>query len=159
MLKKWHKVNVRADKVAVFCALLFDLCGCKTRYITTEVPVTIHDSVRVVQTERVTDTIWYSNIVNVIDTMWLDTSTVATIGMPVLHHDRTTSVTNNRQERSNKTIADTVYMEREKPVPYKVEVPITKPLNRWQKVMIWIGSIALALLGLGALWRIKRMIN
>ena len=134
------------------------LCGCSPRVVTQEVPVMIHDSVRVVQTERVTDTIRETNTISLIDTMWLDTSTVATLGMPVLHHARTTSVASDRNERSTNTSADTICVYRDKPVPYKVEVPVVRPLTWWQRVLMWLGGV----LGIGivtmvawAMWRVR----
>lgn len=127
--------------VAVLCLLW--LAGCSPRVVTQEVPVMIHDSVRVVQTERVTDTIWQSSVVNIIDTMWLDTSTVATLGMPILHHDRTTNVSSDKQEKRSKETADTVYIEKEKPVIVtNTEIKEVNKLYWWQTMLMWLGVVA-----------------
>lgn len=144
--------------VAVLC-LLISLTGCKTRYVTQEVPVMIHDSVRVVQTERVTDTIRETNTISLIDTMWLDTSTVPTLGMPILHHDRTTNVSSDKQEKSHKETADTVYIEKEKPVIVtNTEIKEVNKLYWWQTVLMWLGGalgIGIAAMVAWAIWRVR----
>lgn len=133
MVKKPQKVNTlhRAliDVGEVIVAILIGLVicamfgGCKTRYITQEVPVVIHDSIRVIQNERITDTIRETNTISLIDTMWLDTSTIATLGMPTLHHDRTTNVSSNKKEISSRATSNMVHIEKEKPaVVTKTEV-------------------------------------
>lgn len=142
---------------ALLClALSLLMSGCKTRYITQEVPVVVHDSIRVIQNERITDTIRETNTISLIDTMWLDTSTIATLGMPTLHHDRTTNVSSNKQEISSRATSNMVHIEKEKPaVVTKTEVKEVNRLHWWQKALMWLGVVAGLLGGAWVLWRIK----
>lgn len=125
--------------------MLVALTGCKTRYITTEVPVVVHDSIKVAKVELRTDTLWEKSEVRITDTLWLDTSTVATLGMPVLHHDRATEKTTDKGKSSSSSKADTVYIYIEKPVPVTKTniVEVEKPLTRWEKAKQDVGGMAI----------------
>ena len=118
-----------------------------------EKPVVVHDSIRVSSIEHRTDTLWQNTEVRITDTLWLDTSTVATLGMPVLHHERATEKTNDKGQSSTSSKADTVYVYVEKPVPVTKTVEVEKPLTKWQKAKMdmggmAIGAVAIALIGL-----------
>lgn len=125
------------------------LGGCSPRIVTKEVPVTVHDSVRVVSVEQRVDTLWQFSAERIMDTLWLDTSTVASLGMPTIRHDRLTERTTDKGKVRVVSSTDTIYIEREVPVPVKETV--VQEVNRlrwWQKVLMWAGGIAL--LGCGA---------
>lgn len=120
------------------------LGGCSPRIVTKEVPVTVHDSVRVVSVEQRVDTIWQFNAERIMDTLWLDTSTVASLGIPTIRHDRLTERTTDKGKVRVVSSTDTIYVEREVPVPVKETV--VQEVNRlhwWQEVLCWAGGIAL----------------
>lgn len=132
--------------IATFIVIL--LFGCKTRRIVQEMPIEIHDTTyrSIIQTK--VDTLWKMDSISVIDTMWIDTSTIATLGMPVLHHNRTTSALSNQGKVSNTNRVDTFLQVKEIPkiVKQKEYIEVEKPLYWWQKVLMWIGSISLVIL-------------
>lgn len=43
----------------------------------------------------------------------------------------------------SRVVHDTTYISQDLPVPYKVEVEVEKELNWWQKLTMWLGSIAI----------------
>ena len=129
----------------IICCLLLTLCGCKTRYVTQELPVEIHDTIYKVSTHSKVDTLWRKDSISVIDTMWVDTSTIATLGMPTLHHNRTTIANSNQGKVSVQQRVDTVLRVKETPVTLtKVETKEANKLHWWQKVLMWIGCVAFA---------------
>lgn len=116
--------------------------GCKTRYI--EVAVPVHDSTKVVSVQTMQDTLWRYDTERIVDTMYIDTSTIATLGMPTLRHDRLAERTSDKGKVTAKQSADTVYIEREVPVPVKETV--VQEVNRlrwWQKVLMTAGIIGI----------------
>lgn len=118
--------------------------GCSPRVVTKEVPVTVHDSLRVVSVEQRVDTLWQFSAERIMDTLWLDTSTVASLGMPTIRHDRLTERTTDKGKVRVVSSTDTIYVEREVPVPVKETV--VQEVNRlrwWQEVLCWVGGIAL----------------
>ena len=119
------------------------LSGCSPRIVTKEVPVTIHDSVRVVSVEQRQDTLWQFSTERIMDTLWLDTSTVASLGMPTIRHDRTTERTTDKGKVRVVNTTDTIYIEREVPVPVVThEVKEVNVLHWWQKVFMWAGIVS-----------------
>ena len=132
------------------------LSGCSPRIVTKEVPVTVHDSVRVVSVEQRQDTIWRFSTERIMDTLWLDTSTIATLGMPTLHHDRVTERTSDKGKVRVVNTTDTIYVEREVPVPVVThEVKEVNVLHWWQKALMWAGGI----LGLLAAFKIYKAVR
>ena len=120
------------------------LGGCSPRVVTKEVPVTVHDSVRVVSVEQRVDTIWQFSAERIMDTLWLDTSTVASLGMPTIRHDRLTERTTDKGKVRVVSSTDTIYIEREVPVPVKETV--VQEVNRlhwWQKALMTAGIIGI----------------
>lgn len=120
------------------------LGGCSPRIVTKEVPVTVHDSVRVVSVEQRVDTIWQFSAERIMDTLWLDTSTVASLGMPTIRHDRLTERTTDKGKVRVVSSTDTIYIEREVPVPVKETV--VQEVNRlhwWQEVLMTVGIIGI----------------
>jgi len=131
--------------------------GCSPRVVTKEVPVTVHDSVRVVSVEQRVDTIWQFSAERIMDTLWLDTSTVASLGMPTIRHDRLTERTTDKGKVRVVSSTDTIYIEREVPVPVKETV--VQEVNRlrwWQEALCWAGGIGIAVTALLVAARIKR---
>ena len=133
------------------------LSGCSPRVVTREVPVPVHDSIQVVSVQERVDTLWRYDTERVVDTLWLDTSTIATLGMPTLHHDRITERTSDKGKASSVSSSDTVFVEREIPVP--ITTTEIKEVNRlwwWQKALMWMGGIALVL---GAAFKIYKAVR
>lgn len=120
------------------------LSGCSPRIVTKEVPVTVHDSVRVVSVEQRVDTMWQFDTERIMDTLWLDTSTVASLGMPTIRHDRTTERTTDKGKVRVVNTTDTIYVEREVPVPVVThEVKEVNVLRWWQKALMWAGIVGI----------------
>lgn len=120
--------------------------GCKTRYI--EVAVPVHDSTKVVSVQTMQDTLWRYDTERIVDTMYIDTSTIATLGMPTLRHDRLAERTSDKGKVRVVSSTDTIYVEREVPVPVKeTVVQEVNRLRRWQEVLMWAGGIALLVCG------------
>lgn len=116
--------------------------GCKTRYI--EVAVPVHDSTKVVSLQTMLDTLWRYDIERIVDTMYIDTSTIATLGMPTLRHDRLAERTSDKGKVRVVSSTDTIYVEREVPVPVKETV--VQEVNRlrwWQEVLMTVGIIGI----------------
>ena len=140
-LKNVLRVLVAIVLGMVVCWLLG---GCSPRIVTKEVPVTVHDSVRVVSVEQRVDTMWQFSSERIMDTLWLDTSTVASLGMPTIRHDRLTERTTDKGKVRVVSSTDTIYVEREVPVPVKETV--VQEVNRlhwWQKVLMTAGIIGI----------------
>ena len=116
--------------------------GCKTRYI--EVAVPVHDSTKVVSVQTMQDTLWRYDTERIVDTMYIDTSTIATLGMPTLRHDRLAERTSDKGKVTVKQSVDTIYIEREVPVPVVAhEVKEVNRLHWWQKVLMTVGIIGI----------------
>lgn len=141
--------------IATFIVIL--LFGCKTRRIVQEVPIEIHDTTyrSIIQTK--VDTLWKMDSVSIIDTMWIDTSTIATLGMPVLRHNRTTSALSSQGKVSNTNRVDTFLQVKEIPkiVKQKEYIEVEKPLYWWQKALMWIGGISLVILFAIFIYKLK----
>ena len=116
--------------------------GCKTRYI--EVAVPVHDSINVVSVQTMQDTLWRYDTERIVDTMYIDTTTIATLGMPTLRHNRLAERTTDKGKVRVVSSTDTIYIEREVPVPIKETV--VQEVNRlhwWQKVLMTAGIIGI----------------
>lgn len=151
--------NVMRVLVAIVLGMVvcWLLGGCSPRVVTKEVPVTVHDSVRVVSVEQRVDTIWQFSAERIKDTLWLDTSTVASLGMPTIRHDRLTERTTDKGKVRVVSSTDTIYVEREVPVPVKeMVVREVNKLHWWQKVLMWAGGIALLVCGGWVVLKAKR---
>lgn len=116
--------------------------GCKTRYI--EVAVPVHDSTKVVSVQTMQDTLWRYDTERIVDTMYIDTSTIATLGMPTLRHDRLAERTSDKGKVTVKQSVDTIYIEREVPVPVKeTVVQEVYRLHWWHEVLMTAGIIGI----------------
>ena len=124
----------RANKIVLLCAILCALCGCKTRYVTTEVPVVVeHTSVQ-----------HHTDIVR--DTLIMRDS--------VYHFVQGDTTIIERWHHSVKVervlVADTIRDTVPKVVTQRVtEVREVNVLHWWQRTLMWAGSLAIvALVGL-----------
>lgn len=143
----------KAFKITLSCAILCALCGCKTRYITTEVPVELHDTISVVKTVHNTGTIERVERIHTIDTMSIDTSTIATLGMPTLRHNRTTIIDNTLKQSHHADTTNTIERIIEKPVVVKkTEYVKTNVLHWWQSALMWLGMAAMLFVGIWLAW-------
>lgn len=136
--------NVMRVLVAIVLGMVvcWLLGGCKTRYI--EVAVPVHDSIKVVSSQTMVDTLWRYDTERIVDTMYIDTTTIATLGMPTLRHERATERTTDKGKVRVVSSTDTIYIEREVPVPIKETV--VQEVNRlhwWQKVLMTAGIIGI----------------
>lgn len=135
--------------LTIIGALLVCLCitllsGCKTRYITQEAPVIVHerDSIYKVNTLQVHDTLVYRD--------------------SVFHYVKGDTVLierwHNLQAINHVARVDTVYKDRNVEVPVEVHTTEVKEVNHlywWQKALMWIGGALLAFSG----WKIYRKIR
>lgn len=148
-IKKWIRDSIKFILyVLIVFWVLWLFSSCKTRYITQEVPIEVHDTTYKVSIQSKIDTLWRRDSISIIDTMWIDTSTIATLGMPTLHHNRTTSTNSDKGKVTIKLKVDTFTQVKEIPkiikqYEYK---EVEKPSNWWQKALMWIGGILIALL-------------
>ena len=136
--------------LAIIGALLICLCltllsGCKTRYITQEVPVVVHerDSIVKVQQVHTHDTLIYRD--------------------SVFHYMKGDTVLiekwHNLQAINHVARVDTVYKDRAVEVPVTVTRTELCEVNRlrwWQKLLMWCGGIAMILACAGAWWEFRR---
>ena len=149
--------NVLRVLVAIVLGMVvcWMLGGCKTRYI--EVAVPVHDSINVVSSQTMVDTLWRYDTERIVDTMYIDTTTIATLGMPTLRHDRLAERTTDKGKVRVVSSTDTIYVEREVPVPVKeMVVREVNKLHWWQKVLMWAGGIALLVCGGWVVLKAKR---
>lgn len=139
MLNKWHKTNVRADKIAVFCTLLSALCCCSPRVVTQEVPVMVEHTTTLTHTDIVRDTLVMRD--SVYHYVQGDTCIIER-----WHHVAAVS---------KMMVADTI----RDTVPQVVtvtrsEVREVNVVLWWQRVLMWLGGAAAAGGALVA-WRVR----
>lgn len=150
--------NVMRVLVAIVLGMVvcWLLGGCSPRVVTKEVPVTVHDSVRVVSVEQRVDTIWQFSAERIMDTLWLDTSTVASLGMPTIRHDRLTERTTDKGKVRVVSSTDTIYIEREVPVPVKEVVEVERKASLIERALMWAGGIGIAVTALLVAARLRQ---
>lgn len=118
--------------------------GCKTKYITTEVPVIVHER----------DSFYKVNTLQVHDTLMTRDS--------IYHYVKgdTTIIERWHQLQAINHIAriDTVTQTEYKEVPVTITktetVEVEKKLSWWQKLCILLGKIGLGILGIWGIWKI-----
>jgi hypothetical protein len=128
-MKKWLMMTV----VAVV------MCGCtKTEYITVE-RVT-HDTTYVAKHQR--------------DSIWLHDS------IRVSEKGDTIRIEKWHTKFVEREVHDTLYQAKSDtiPQPYPVTEYVEKPLGWWQKGLIWIGIIALMVMIVIVVWKLKRFL-
>lgn len=161
---RWYSCSSRKRKrntgqLCAVLAVLSLLASCRTRYVTQEVPVMVHDSIKVTSIVEHRDTLWRYDTEVIVDTMYIDTTTIATLGMPMLVKERGRYNTSERGRSSASQSVDTVYVEKEKPVFVKhTEVKEVNKMYWWQTVLIWIGASLLAILFLLLIYKLKKIL-
>jgi len=115
------------------------VCGCtKTDYITVE-RVT-HDTTYVAKHQR--------------DSIWLHDS------IRVSEKGDTIRIEKWHTKFVEREVHDTIYQAKSDtiPQPYQVTEYVEKPLGWWQKCLIWIGIIALMVVIVIVVWKLKRFL-
>ena len=118
--------------------------SCKTKYITTEVPVIVHER----------DSFYKVNTLQIHDTLMMRDS--------IYHYVKgdTTIIERWHQLQAINHIAriDTVTQTEYKEIPVTVTktetVEVEKKLSWWQKLCILLGKIGLGILGIWGIWKI-----
>ncbi len=116
----------------VICIAITILTGCKTRYITTEVPVVLHERDSVVQVQH-----YHTH-----DTLLMRDSVFTIVKGDTIRIERWHTL----QAVNHIARVDTLWRERavEKPVTItKTEVRETNRLYWWQKTLMWTGGALL----------------
>lgn len=124
--------------LTIIGALLVCLCitlltGCKTRYITQEVPVVVHER----------DSIYKVQQFHTRDTLIMRDSVTTYIKGDTVHYEKW----HYMQSVNNVARVDTVYKDRNVEVPVtvtKTEVREVNKLHWWQKLLMWCGAGLLA---------------
>ncbi len=115
--------------IAIVCVPILLLCSCKTRYVTTEVPVAVEHTTESVRVDIVRDTLIQRD--SVITLIMGDTTIIER-----WHHVA---------DVSRMIHTDTVVEYREKPVTVtKTEVREVNVLHWWQKCLMWAGALLMA---------------
>ena len=136
---KWRKV------IAIVCVLFLLLCSCRTKYVTTEVPVMVEHTTMQHTTDIVRDTLIMRD--SVYHYVQGDTTVI----------ERWHTL----QNVNNVVRVDTVREVRE--VPVTVRETVTKEVNVlrwWQKGLMWAGGIlmvALVVMGVVIARRISKI--
>lgn len=135
--------------LTIIGALLICLCitlltGCRTRYITTEVPVVLHerDSIVKVQQFHTHDTL-----------MVRDSIFTFVKGDTVLIEKWHTMQAINKVARVDTLVK---VEQKEVPVPYPKPYPVEKGLSWWQKMLMWLGAFAIGIGGGLLYWKFRR---
>ena len=116
-------------KILLLLPLLFALCGCKTKYITTEVPVVVEHTTHEKSTELRVDTVYHR-----------DSTIVVVMGDTLIERHYNT-IYKVREIAKTDTLRDTI--------PQVVTVTKTEikevPRQRgwWETLLLWCGGIAL----------------
>lgn len=136
--------------LTIIGALLVCLCitllsGCKTRYITQEVPVVVHER----------DSIYKVNTLQVHDTLVYRDSVFHMIKGDTVLIERW----HNLQAINHVARVDTAYKDRNVEVPVtvtKTEVREVNKLHWWQKALMWLGAFAIGIGGGWIWWKFRR---
>lgn len=121
------------------CLALSLLFGCKTKYITQEVPVVVHER----------DSIYKVQQFHTHDTLIMRDSVTTYIKGDTVHFEKWHYL----QAVNNVARVDTVYKDRNVEVPVtvtKTEVREVNKLHWWQQALMWMGGALLAFFG----WKI-----
>lgn len=153
---QYEKKNIGDARMAIFTiigALLICLCitllsGCKTRYITQEVPVIVHDKDSIVKVQQI----------HTHDTLRQRDSVVTImLGDTILIEKWHNTQIINHINRID-TLVQTQYIE--KPITVtKTEIKEVNKLHWWQSAFAWVGGVVLAVgAGIGG-WKLWRLIR
>lgn len=126
-------------KFFLIFTLLESLVGCRTVRVVEQVPVHIHDTLRLIQTLR--------------DSIYIDHF------REVTQKDDTIYITDSVSVIKYSLITDTAYRYIERPVPVvrTEQVEVKKPLSWWQKTLMytWVASLVI-LLAAAVTWWVRR---
>ena len=132
----------------VFCLMITLCSGCKTRYITQEVPVIVHDKDSIVKVQQI----------HTHDTLRQRDSVVTImLGDTILIEKWHNTQIINHINRID-TLVQTQYIE--KPITVtKTEIKEVNKLHWWQSAFAWVGCVVLAVgAGIGG-WKLWRLIR
>lgn len=128
----------------VILLLFAVVSSCKTKYVTTEVPVELHDTITAIKTVHSVDTIERVERIHIFDTMYIDTSTIATLGMPTLRHEREKLIDNTSKQSHHGDTTNIIERIIEKPVIVREKEYVeTNVLHWWQTALMWLGGVML----------------
>lgn len=126
-------------KFFLIFTLLESLVGCRTVRVVEQVPVHVHDTLRITQTLR--------------DSIYIDHF------REVTQKDDTIYITDSVSVIKYSLITDTAYRYIERPVPVvrTEQVEVKKPLSWWQKTLMYTGVASLViLLAAAVIWWVRR---
>ena len=116
----------------LLCLFITMLSGCKTRYITTEVPVVLHERDSIVSVQHI----------HTHDTLMVRDSIFTIVKGDTVLIERW----HNLQAINHVARVDTVYKDRAVEVPVTVTQTEIKEVNRlhwWQSALMWMGGALL----------------
>jgi hypothetical protein len=126
-------------KFFLIFTLLESLVGCRTVRVVEQVPVHVHDTLRLTQTLR--------------DSIYIDHF------REVTQKDDTIYITDSVSVIKYSLITDTAYRYIERPVPVvrTEQVEVKKPISWWQKTLMYTGVASLViLLAAAVIWWVRR---
>ena len=129
----------------LICLCITLLAGCRTRYITTEVPVVLHERDSIVKVQQ-----FHTH-----DTLMVRDSIFTIVKGDTVLIERW----HNLQAINHVARVDTVYKDREVEKPVQVKTTELREVNRlrwWQKALMWCGGIALIVGGCATWWKFRR---
>ena len=135
--------------LTIIAAMLICLCitllfGCRTRYITTEVPVVLHDRDSVVSVQHI----------HTHDTLMMRDSVFTLIKGDTIRIERWHTL----QAVNHIARIDTLWRERVVEQPVEVKTTEVKEVNRlrwWQKALMWCGVFAIGACGGLLYWKFR----
>lgn len=138
-------MKVRMSNVALFATIAMLAVGCKTKTVTVTVPKVRTDTLIITKAKR--DSIWLHDSIHVSEKTKGDTVFIEVEKW----HDKYIETRTH----------DTIYISNHDtiPMPYPVEVikEVEKELTWWQKVLMFAGSLMLAMLGFGLITLLLKM--
>lgn len=121
------------------------MSGCRTRYITQEIPVVLHDRDSVVSVQHI----------HTHDTLMMRDSVYHYVQGDTIRIERWHTL----QSVNHIARIDTLWRERIVEQPVQVTTTELREVNHlywWQKCLMWCGGIALLIGGAGAWWKFRR---
>ena len=136
----------RLVEILIMVALVATIGSCKTIKVVEQVPVPVHDTVRLVQKDI---QVQVDSVIVERETIVkeADSATLAALGVQLKDNERALLVL--QRELRDKIMqlkeqkADTVVQKIEVPVPLIKTEYVEKSLTGWQKFLMWVGRIGL----------------
>ena len=129
----------------LICLCITLLAGCRTRYITTEVPVVLHERDSIVKVQQ-----FHTH-----DTLMVRDSIFTIVKGDTVLIERW----HNLQAINHVARVDTVYKDREVEKPVQVTTTELREVNHlhwWQKCLMWCGAFAIGIGGGLLYWKFRR---